>query len=49
MSNFTLPLGIDSLKIIAQTIDIQGNIIFDVESTKTETGPVLRTRAFGTL
>ena len=37
MSNFTLPLGIDSLKIIAQTIDIQGNIIFDVESTKTET------------
>lgn len=37
MSNFTLPLGIDSLKITAQTIDVQGNIIFDVESTKTET------------
>jgi transposase len=37
MSNFTLPLGIDSLKIIAQTIDTQGNIIFDVESTKKET------------
>ena len=37
MSNFTLPLGIDSLKIIAQTVDRQGNIIFDVESTKTET------------
>ena len=37
MSNFTLSLGIDSLKIKAQTIDTQGNIIFDVESTKTET------------
>ena len=37
MSNFTLSLGIDSLKIIAQTIDTQGNIIFDVESTKLET------------
>jgi transposase len=37
MSNFTLSLGIDSLKIVAQTIDTQGNIIFDVESTKTET------------
>lgn len=37
MSNFTLTLDIDSLKITAQTIDTQGNIIFDVESTKTET------------
>ena len=37
MSNFTLSLDIDSLKITGQTIDIQGNIIFDVESTKTET------------
>ena len=37
MSNFTLSLDIDSLKIKAQTIDTQGNIIFDVESTKTET------------
>jgi len=37
MSNFTLSLDIDSLKIIAQTVDKQGNIIFDVESTKTET------------
>lgn len=37
MSNFTLSLDIDSLKITAQTIDTQGNIIFDVESTKTET------------
>ena len=37
MSDFTLSLDIDSLKITAQTIDTQGNIIFDVESTKTET------------
>lgn len=37
MSNFTLPLGIDSLKIIAQTVDTQGNIVFDVESTATST------------
>ena len=37
MSNFTLSLDVDSLKIIAQTLDKQGNIIFDVESTKTET------------
>jgi transposase len=37
MSNFTLSLDIDSLKITAQTVDTQGNIIFDVESTKTET------------
>lgn len=37
MSNFTLSLDIDSLKITAQTIDTQGNIVFDVESTKTET------------
>ncbi len=31
MSNFSLPLDIDSLKIIAQTVDTQGNIIFEVE------------------
>ena len=37
MSNFTLSLDIDSLRIIAQTVDTQGNIIFDVESIKTET------------
>jgi transposase len=37
MSNFTLSLDIDSLKITAQSIDTQGNIIFDVESTRTET------------
>jgi len=37
MSNFTLSLEIDSLKITAQTIDTQGNIIFNVESTKTST------------
>jgi transposase len=37
MSNLSIPLGIDSLKIIAQTVDNQGNIVIDVESTKTET------------
>ena len=37
MSNFTLSLDVDSLKIIAQMLDKQGNITFDVESTKTET------------
>ena len=37
MSNLSIPLGIDSLKIIAQTVDISGNIIIVVESTKTET------------
>jgi len=37
MSDFTLSLDIDSLKITAQTVDTQGNIIFDVVSTKTET------------
>ena len=37
MSNLSIPLGIDSLKIIAQTVDISGNIIIDVESTKIET------------
>ena len=34
MSNFTLSLDIDSLKIKAQTIDTQGNIIFDVEAQR---------------
>ena len=37
MSNFTLPLGIESLEITAQTLDSQGNIIFDVKSTNTST------------
>ena len=37
MSNFTLPLGIESLEITAQTLDSQGNIIFDVKSNKTST------------
>lgn len=37
MSNLSIPLGIDSLKITAQTVDNQGNIIIDVESTKTDT------------
>jgi len=35
MSNFTLPLGIDSLEIRAQSLDKQGNIIFDVVSKNT--------------
>jgi transposase len=37
MSTFTLPLGIESLEITAQTLDSQGNIVFDVKSTKTST------------
>lgn len=32
MSTFTLPLGIDSLEIISQSVDEKGNIIFDVKS-----------------
>ena len=32
-----IPLGIASLKILSQSVDIQGNIVIDVESTKTET------------
>jgi len=35
MSTFTLPLGIDSLEIRSQTVDKQGNIIFDVVSKNT--------------
>lgn len=37
MSDFTLPIDIDSVEIISQTIDAKGNIIFDVMSTCTET------------
>ena len=37
MSNFTLPLDIDSLEIISQTIDTKGNIVFTVESKHTKT------------
>ncbi len=37
MTNFTIPFGIDFLKIASQTIDIQENIIIDVENTKSET------------
>ena len=37
MSNFTLPLGIESLEIISQTVDGKGNITFDVKSTATST------------
>ena len=32
MAQFTLPLDMKSLKITAQTIDTQGNIVFDVVS-----------------
>jgi hypothetical protein len=42
MSNLTIPLGIDSLRIISQTVDTQGNIIIDVESTKLETAWLFR-------
>jgi len=37
MSNFTLPLGIESLEITAQSLDNQGHIIFDVKSNRTST------------
>jgi transposase len=37
MSHFTLPLGIDSLEITAQTLDSKGNIVFDVKSKNTST------------
>lgn len=37
MANFTLPLDIDSLEIINQTLDAKGNITFDVVSKCTET------------
>lgn len=36
MANIQIPLGIDSLSIIAQSVDAQGNIMIDVQSTKTE-------------
>lgn len=35
MSNLTIPLGIDSLEIISQTVNTQGNIIIDVETVCT--------------
>ena len=37
MPNLTIPLGIDSLEIISQAINTQGNIIIDVESMKSNT------------
>ena len=37
MSNLILPLGIESLEILSQTVDLKGNIIVDVKSLKTET------------
>ena len=36
MANISLPLGIDSLDITAQTLDKKGNIILDVKSKRTE-------------
>ena len=37
MTNFTLPLDIETLEITGQHVDSKGNIIFDVVSTCTET------------
>uniref|UniRef100_UPI003F83E37F hypothetical protein n=1 Tax=Cysteiniphilum halobium TaxID=2219059 RepID=UPI003F83E37F len=37
MADFTLPLDIDSVEIISQTLDVKGTIIFDVVSTRTKT------------
>ena len=37
MSNITIPLDIESLEVISQVIDTDGNIILDVESKKKET------------
>ena len=36
MANISLPLGINSFDITAQTLDKQGNIILDVKSKRTE-------------
>ena len=36
MASLQIPLGIDSLEIIAQSVDEQGNIVIDVQSKKTE-------------
>jgi transposase len=37
MPNFTLPLDIESLEIISQTIDAEDNIVFEVKSKKKDT------------
>jgi len=37
MSQISLPLDIDSLEIVSQSIDLQGNIILEVRSKKTQT------------
>ena len=34
MASLQIPLGIDSLEIIAQSVDEKGNIVIDVKSTK---------------
>lgn len=36
MASLQIPLGIDSLEIIAQSVDTQGNIVIDVKSTAAE-------------
>ena len=40
MSQISLPLDIDSLKILSQTVDAKGNIIIEVQS-KIESGIVV--------
>ena len=37
MSDFTLPLGIDSLEVISQRIDNKGTVILTVKSKNTKT------------
>ena len=37
MSQISLPLDIDSLKILSQTVDANGNIIIEVQSKGTST------------
>ena len=36
MSQITIPLDIESLEIISQTVDVQGNIVLEVKSKKRE-------------
>ena len=37
MSQISLPLDIDSLEIISQTVDTKGNIVIEVQSKATST------------
>jgi len=41
MSQISLPLDIDSLKILSQTVDAKGNIIIEVQSKGTSTPGLL--------